>query len=351
MRTLDKYLLREFAWPVLYCFDGFTMLWLVMDLFEHLSDFLQGHATVGQVAHYYLILFPNNFVLILPWSLLLGLLFCLSNLGKHNELVAMRASGVSVFRLAAPLLAVGLAASLLILGVNEAFVPRAIEQSNAFKRVMRGQGQPSEIEKFFFADTAERRDWYARKFNTRTFEMSELVQIYAHNPDNSELRIDAERARWRADGWHFYDVRINGGALITETNFPAIKTSPKRLAVEGKKPDQMTSEELWRYIRTQRRAGHTSRLAGHEVALHYRYAFPLIGVMVVWIGIPLGMRVSRSGPLLGVGSALLLVVAFYFLSHIALALGRSDRITPWLAAWLTNFVFGAVGAVLLARIR
>ncbi len=351
MRILDKYLLREFGWPLLYCFDAFGLLWLVMDLFDNLSDFLRGHATFVQVVRYYLVVFPNAFVLILPWSLLLGLLFCLTNLGKHNEIIAMRAGGVSVLRLAVPLLGVAVAGSLLMFAVNELFVPRSKERAHAIMRSMQRQGPAFTVENFFFTDPVERRDWYARLFNTRTYNMDELVTIVGRNPDGTEMRIDAERARWFRDAWHFYDVRINGGTLIPETNFPAIKTSPKRLAVEGKRPDEMTSTELRRYIRSQRRAGHTNRLAGHEVVLHYRYALPWTCLIVVWLGIPLGMRVSRSGPLLGVGTALLLVVSFYFVTQLALALGRGDRIGAPLSAWLTNIIFAIVGAVLLLRAR
>ena len=69
------------------------------------------------------------------------------------------------------------------------------------------------------------------------------------------------------------------------------------------------------------------------------------------MGIPLGMRVSRSGPLLGVGTALTLVVAFYFLTNITMALGDGGRIPPVVAAWLTNVIFASVGTVLLVRAR
>ena len=351
MRILDRYLLREFAWPLLYCFDAFAMLWVVMDLFDNLSDFLQAHARIGQVLHYYLIVFPNAFVLLMPMSLLLGLLFCLTNLGRHNELTAMRTSGVSLVRISIPFLATGFVASLIVFGVNELFVPRSKERTDSFMSALRGKGQKDAIENFFFTNASERRDWYARRFNTQTSEMEELVQVYERKSDGTEFRIDAERARWDGADWRFYDARINGGPPVAETNFPSINEAPKRLAVEGKKPDQMTSAELRRYIRAQKRVGRTNHLAIYQVTLHYRYAFPLTCLMVVWIGIPLGLRVSRSGPLRGVGIALLLVVAFYFITHITLAIGRGGRISPVLAAWLANAIFAVLGVVLLRRTR
>ena len=358
MRIVDKYLLREFAWPLLYCFDAFAMLMIVIDLFSTLDEFITSHASFTAVLHYYLILFPGMFVLIMPMALLLGLLFCLSNLGRYNELAAMRTSGISLVRLALPLLAIGLAATGAVFAVNELFVPHAREKADAVRASMKGKGERDVLENFFFANTTEHRDWYARRFDTRRFEMDN-AEVHDRKADGTPgVDLYAERARWIDNQWHFFNADVYDHRLepplvvrVTETNFPAFKESPKRLAVEGKQPDQLTSSELRRYIRTQRRANHLTGLAKYEVNLQYRYAFPLTCVIVVLMGIPLGMRVSRAGPLLGVGTALTLVVAFYFLNNITLALGEGGRIPPAAAAWMTNAIFTSVGVVLLFRAR
>jgi lipopolysaccharide export system permease protein len=358
VRIIDKYLLKEFALPLMYCFDAFLMLWIVLDLLDSLSDFIQYHAPLKEVLRYYLIVLPEAIVLILPMSLLLGVLFCLSNLGKHNELIAMRASGMSVMRLAMPLLAIGALATVVVFGINEAFVPRAKERAEAFMSVLRERGDKHVLKNFFYLNATARRDWYVQQFNTHSGEL-EHVEVRQQKPDGSpEIEIFADRASWAGGEWTFYDAQIYTYkqsqptvVSVAETNFPAIRESPKRLALEGRKPDQLTTSEIRRYIRTMRRSGRKTHLAEYEVTLHYRYAFPLTCLLVVWIAIPFGMRVSRRGPLLGVGVALLLVVAFYFMSSITIALGKGERVPPMFAAWLTNVVFGLVGAVLLARAR
>lgn len=358
MRIIDKYLLKEFAVPLMYCFDAFLMLWIVLDLFDNLSDFIQYHAALKDVFRYYLIVLPEAIVLILPMSLLLGVLFCLSNLGKHNELIAMRASGISVGRLAMPLLTIGALATVVVFGINEAFVPRAKERADAFMSILRGKGEKHVLENFFYFNPSDRRDWYVHRFNTHSGEMDH-VEVRQQKPNGTpDLEIFAERARWADGKWTFYNADIYNyiqtqptTVRVAETNFPAIKESAKRLAVEARKPDQLMTSELRRYIRLQKQSGRRARLAEYQVIHDYRYAFPLTCLLVVWIGIPLGMRVSRRGPMLGVGMALLLVVAFYFMSNITLAMGKGERIPPLLAAWLTNAVFGIVGGVLLARVR
>jgi len=357
VRILDKYLLREYAWPLLYCFDAFAMLMIVIDLFATLDDFIQYHAPFGTVVHYYLIKFPEFAVLIMPMALLLGLLFCLANLSKYNELVAMRANGISLMRLAVPLLAIGAAATIAVFIVNELFVPHARGKADALRASVKGKNQPDVLENFFFANTVERRDWYARRFDTRHSEM-DTVEVH-NRKDNGEPDIDvyAESARWIGHQWHFFNADVYDHhatppvAHVAETNFPAFKESPGRLAVEGKNPDDLTTSELRRYIRTQRAANHLTGLARYEVEIQARFARPLTCLIVVLIGIPLGMRVSRSGPLLGVGTALTLVVVFYFLNNITLALGDGGRIPPAAAAWTTNAIFACVGSVLLFRAR
>jgi len=359
VRILDKYLLREFAWPLLYCFDAFAMLMIVIDLFGTLDEFIENHARFSTVVHYYLILFPEMFVHIMPMALLLALLFCLANLSKYNELVAMRASGISLIRLAVPLLAVGFVATIAVFTVDELFVPHSREQADALRASVKGRSARDWLlENFFFDNTVDHRDWFARRFDTRQFEMDN-VEVHDRK-ENGAPKIDvyAESARWMDGQWHFFNATVYNYdrdppsvVSVPETNFPALRESPKRLAVEGKKPNQLTTRELRRYINAQRRARHLAGLAKYEVELQTRYAFPMTCLIVVLIGIPLGMRVSRSGPLLGVGTALTLVVSFYFLNYITLAFGNGGRIPPVVAAWMTDAIFAAVGVVLLVRAR
>lgn len=358
MRLIDKYLLKEFLLPVLYCFDAFLMLFIVQDLLNNLGDFLQYHAKLLQIIQYYLIVLPEAFVMMLPMALLLAALFCLSNLGKNNELIAMRASGISVLRLAAPFLGVGCVATVVMFLVNESFVPRGKDRAEAFMTELRGKGSRETVNNFFFKNIGEHRDWYARAFNTRTKQLVS-VEVHQFHPDGTpRFDVFAPVAVWTNSVWRFddaalYDYTVPGDKVtrVAATNFPAFNELPRQLALEGRKPEQLLTRELRRHIQTLQQTRRTHKLRDYQVALHYRYAFPVTCLIVIWLAIPLGMRVSKRGALLGVGVALVLVVAFYFLTNIALALGKGDHLPPALAAWLTNGIFAAVGAGLLLRAR
>jgi lipopolysaccharide export LptBFGC system permease protein LptF len=123
------------------------------------------------------------------------------------------------------------------------------------------------------------------------------------------------------------------------------------LALEGRDPERMTTSELRRFVEAQRARKSGGRTKAYEVEWHNRYAFPVLPLMVVWLAVPLGMRVSRSGPLLSIGASLLLVVAYYFISHFSAAAGGGGRISPVMAAWLPNVIFGCVGVFLFWRAR
>ncbi len=332
------------------------MLWIVVDLLGTLDDFLEHHIPFAQVLRYYLMWFPEALVQIIPMSLLLGLLFCLSNLGRRNELLAMRAGGVSLWRLAVPLLGVGVGASLVVLVLNNFFVPAAHARTRALRNVFHGKTATDQVRNIFYMDLVHHRDWYAVSYNSAT-RVLENLEIHEHTAAGGPLcDIYAERAQWIDRQWHFFNVEVqeqtpDAQVLLrhaAETNFPALTDPPRQLLLQNKRPDEMTSGDLRRFIRTRRP---TRQLAIYRVTLHYRYAFPWSCLMVAWIAVPLGMSTRRSGALRSVGLALGLVVAFYFVTNIALAYGDAGKIEPVLAAWLANLLLAVVGGVLFLRLR
>jgi len=360
VRILNRYLLREFLLPFFYCLDAFALLWLVMDLFGRLDDFIEAKVTFFQAVRYYLVLFPEAFVQIIPMALLLGLLFSLANLARHNELLAMRAGGVSLIRLAAPLWGIGLAATIVVFAINEIFVPGAREKANTLMKIYRGKATPDMVENIFFTNLSAHRDWYIPRLNTRTGELL-APEVHERNPDGSPRRdIFAQRAFWNGSQWIFQavDVYDHTAAVspppverFQQMTFPQLNETPQRLVTENKLPVEMTSRELRRTMRAFDRAGHRHRTAPLRATLHHRYAFPATCFFVIWIGLPLGLQTRRSGALLSVGTALILVVAYYIVSQITFKLAAGGHLPAPLAAWLANLAFLVGGGVLLWRVR
>ena len=119
MRLLDRYLLRELLLPLGFCLSGFLVLWAASDLLTRLSDWQEAKMTAFDIAQYYVFAAPDILIILLPVALLLALLYALTHHAKHNEITAMRAAGISLWRLSAPYLTVGLLLSVLTFGVSE----------------------------------------------------------------------------------------------------------------------------------------------------------------------------------------------------------------------------------------
>src|ERR1700704_1477006 len=131
MRLLDRYLLRELLIPLGYCLCGFLIFWVFSDLFTSLADFQKKKLLPWDIAEYYLVSTPEFLVVVLPVALLLALLYALTNHARHHEITAIRAAGVSLWRLCLPYFAVGFLAAIALFVLNEYCVPDGAEWANA----------------------------------------------------------------------------------------------------------------------------------------------------------------------------------------------------------------------------
>src|SRR5947209_16741724 len=141
MRLLDRYLLREFLIPLGYCLCGFLTLWIFFDLFAELNSFQSKKLHGTDIAEYYLVNMPETLAVILPITVLLALLYTLTNHARHHEITAIRAAGVGLWRLCLPYLGVGLAASFGLFALNELCVPNGNEAAEQILN-RRAQRQP-----------------------------------------------------------------------------------------------------------------------------------------------------------------------------------------------------------------
>src|SRR3954466_12148532 len=131
MRLLDRFLLRELVIPLSYCLGGFLMFWITFQLFqEDMAKFHRLHLLGSDIVEYYLVLLPEMLVTTFPFALLLALLYALTNHARHHEITAMRAAGISLWRICIPYFAVGFVFSLLSFWLNEKFAPTAKERAD-----------------------------------------------------------------------------------------------------------------------------------------------------------------------------------------------------------------------------
>ena len=192
----------------------------------------------GNVVSYYWIRIPEFLSTILPITLLLALLYTLTHLAKHNELIAMRAAGVSWWRLCTPYFLIGVILSLALFAINEKWGARSAETASNYMDQHR-KGSTSSIDQAwhdqaFFQNLRDKRQWVVRKYNTETFEMLHPFVVYEDSQSN-EYRIQAKSAIWTNSVWTFYDAdeirfEISNG---TKGSFQQSFKSPSQAGIQG----------------------------------------------------------------------------------------------------------------------
>jgi lipopolysaccharide export system permease protein len=375
MRLLDRYLLRELLVPLGYCLCGFLLFWISSDLFVTLGDFQKKGLLALDIGEYYLVMLPEFLVLVLPIALLLALLYALTNHARNQEITAIRAAGVSLWRLSLPYFGVGLLASLALFVANEFWAPTTDDRAKAIlKRHLAPDPHapaPNEYRNLCFENTRDGRRWRIGVYNTQTGEMVE-PGVYPSARDGSKLwELRAERAR-RVNGvWTFYNaVAFKEAADTNSPPVPTLRTNelavpeftetPEEISSEIKIRDSMTLraakkadvpiKDILNYMRLHPQLSRSDRYWLHT-KLEGRLAAPWTCVVVVLIAIPFGAAGGRRNVYVGVASSIVICFSYFVLLQLGLALGTSGRVSPWLAAWFPNLFFGIVGLWMTARIR
>jgi len=373
MRLLDRYLLRELCVPLAYCLGGFLIFWISFDLFGELEEFQDAGLSVAEVARYYLVKTPELLVTVLPVALLLALLYALTNHGRHNEIIAMRAAGLSLARISLPYLAVGLALSLVLFYLNERLVPDSSQRAAAIKKGAPKDGENDDWQKLVnFRNASEKRIWNILAFNTATHQLIE-PHVGWSLPDGTRKQLIAETGGRTNGSWVFYDLELYsyppGVDFDREawrplrTNLlvlPELTETPEDIqlqlkfqnmsAVEAAKRTQLSLEEI-AYLREQLELNPRDRSL-LETQYHARLAQPWTCLVVALVALPFGANTnSRRNVLVGVASSIFIVFVYFFLLRIGLALGTGGYIPSWLAAWLPNACFAAFGLFLTWKIK
>lgn len=372
VRLLDRYLLRELMVPLLYCLGGFLIFFISADLMNELP-MLQGKGLNGwDIAEYYFYKTPELLPIVLPMGLLLAMLFALAQHNKHHELVAIRAAGVSLWRLAAPYLAVGVAASALLFVASEVIGPRMQEAAedvlNRYQTKLEQQTELQWRRDVNFNNDVAGHEWKIGAYGLLSHEMLR-VNVTWTGADNIRRVLFANRGAYVNGVWHFTDAELwayeppNIDPARARTNllvFPELNESPRLIKSELKinsmstlrsaKKLRFTLAEILDYQRLHPRLT-GSKADELNTQFHGRLAAPFTCFVVVLLALPFGAAPGRRNVAIGVGVSIAIGFAFFVLSRLTLVLGTGGHVPGWLAGWAPNVIFAAVGLELTRRLR
>ena len=361
-RKADRYIARRFSAIILSAIISFVVIFVCVDAFDNFRRWVGNDVTPLIFLKYYAYGLPYIIVLVLPIAVLLGSLFLVSSLARNNELLAMRAAGISIPRILLPMLLVGAMASIFELGIGDFIVADALHKQSIVERV--------EIEGREPIDYSMRNNFAYRSpdgiildidfFNEETGTMSNVTAEW-FNTDSSgkyvEKRIDAAKLVWdnAAGYWMAIDAvernfEGNGVVIYCSTDtleIPELTAHPEFIATRQKPHEEMNIFELHSYIDRERSAGRDIRSA--LVELYLKFLFPLSNIIMVLVGAPLALRNSKSGKASSFGISILLAFIFFSLLRLGQSLGYKGILSPFIAASLAEAVFLAFGLFMLFR--
>ncbi len=352
---LFRYMLFDFVIVLGSFLVGCFILFLVFSLMDELSEFLDAKSPFPEMARYFLYLQSDNILRILPISLLLATVKCLSTMSKHNEMSALRAAGVSIFQACIPflLVAVGLAAGQLF--ISEYLSPTARRQTRAIKRRVEAYGRTGgELEPLLtFRNSADNRTWAMRSFS-RNGELTN-VSIRQTRADGSvewELfartgRFDRQAQVWvfrRARRTRFDEQGIPYGANreVPELSLE-LSERPRgiRFFFRLRVSEELPARELHDILHEDSLRLPPRTVALLKTAFYDRLVAPLTCIIAVLLGIPLAAATRRTGSMKGFVVAAFLLGAYYMSARFFVVLGSKGILPAVVAAGLAPVIFGA----------
>lgn len=359
MRILDKYLLKTFCMPWLTCVLGFSFMFVIVDLVESLERFVDNGISGFQMILYYLRFLPSIWSYVGPITLLLGLLYALYHLTRNNEVIAMRASGISLYRVLFPFIILGIGISIFSTWISNTVAPRNLAWTENFFGKW-GNDEEILLKQLRFKEPEAGRTWNIGTLNPETGDIS-AVLIYQYRANkNLEYTLQAEKAFFRDDYWFFQNASVQkhsdlgfkqGRAEEYELlPKPTFRESPERIVRDTKKFEFLTTAEL-RSFEKDRESLSERTIAHIRTEIAIRKGHPWLCLVTILLAVPFGTTTARKGVFKGVAYCLLLFFVLYFMMSFFKALGFAGSVPPWVAGWTPTLVFGTVGIFLLRRLR
>jgi LPS export ABC transporter permease LptF/LPS export ABC transporter permease LptG len=355
---LDRYVARVWVGKFVLVAVAFWALFVLVQFSDLVDDIQQNRVKGKVVLNYFAFQAPFTVHLMIPVAVLMAVLITFGVMGRRNEITAMKAGGVSVYRAALPALTLGAGAALFMFGMSEWVLPPMNKAAETYFNIIKGRPPRS-------TDMLQRR-WIlgpdGRMYHYDYFEPRPEgavlygLSVYDTDPKVWDLRdlLFAGRASWNGVA---YDLergwRRSFGEETVFRSFPTARTReiepPSYFGQEERKADTLRFAELRSHIHALETLG--LDVIPLRVQLHRKVSFPIVCVVMTLIGIPFAFVVARKGALYGIASSIVIAIVYWACIAIFDALGNHAALPPLLAAWAPNLLFGAAGLYMMLTLE
>lgn len=365
MKTLDRYILKEILGPFFFGLGAFTILFFSVETLIGVARMIsEAEAPFSLVLEYLGCRLPQVLVFTFPMATLMASLLAFGRLSGEAELTALRASGISFFRIATPALIFFFLLSCFSYWMNDAVVPGRMKR--AYEILLNSQKEDI-IQKTLFTTPRLLKNGmeqmvYAHRFDLEERSLNGVYILYFF--ENMRRReVYAEKARWTGEEWELSGMRTveydreqkpvyeasaeEGWTGLQPDEAPP---SPDELSERKLRPEEMTRSELKKALQVLRSEGDPdlkSKIDRYRVMLHQKASLPWVSFIFATFAIPLGVRPHRSSKSMGLGLSLVFILVYYVLMTVGMVLGEAGTLDPQAGAWLPNIIFGCLGVIFL----
>jgi LPS export ABC transporter permease LptG len=357
----DRYVYRLFLTSFGICAGGLGVIWLITDLSDNLTDIVHASDPLGTLFAFYGVQIPTVAVFLLPYILLLSVLYCLGKMSTSREIISMIQTGRSVTRVVRPLILAGTMATALCIIFNYHWAPSGEAQQKIILDSALGRA-PNQAENVLYYNDTARRLWKIGAFPADPMLVAPLrnVAITRKAADGTLIaRLLIPKATWNRDShvWTFEDVQVisfvkDDPPVITRLTEPMIVSdwpeTPWQLIKPGLPAPNLGIPDLRSWLLSNSEQVWVNRRP-YLTQWHYRWAQPFVCIITVLLAAPLGIVFSRRGASGGVAVAIFLCAGMLLFSRVALAIGDAGYVPPIAAAWATNIAFGILALFLMQR--
>ena len=358
-RTLHRYVVREYLKIFSLSLSSLILIYVIVLFFQKMDLIIKYQAPFYLIFEYLLYRIPEViFQWILPYAVLLATLLTLGGLSRHSEITAMKAGGVSLYRITFPLLFIALLISLCSFLGNDYLVPYTNQKTQYLLDVKVRKERPSGFFKNY-------KIWYRSDqhvFNIQLVnpqkKILEGLTLYQFdNHFTCTQRIDAREAKWMDGKWKLYDGAMRdfreGGSiqmtLFKEMEFSFPENWESFQTIE-RQSGEMSYAELRTYIQKIQSAGYDA--TRYLVDLYSKLSYPFLNLIMVLIGIPFALKTGRSGGVaISIGISVMIGFAYGVTFYIFLSFGKSGILSPFLSSWIPTLLFGLAGIFTLMSVR
>lgn len=366
MRILDRYITKSLVGIFIASILGFFFLYLLVDIFSNLGDFLEQKAALEVVLKYYVYFLPVIFSQTAPFACLIAVLFSLGRLNNNNEITAIRCAGLNFWQITRPIIYFGLIVSAVIFTVNEKIAPQATAISSRIREeklsLRKGPREKREIIHNLTFYGLKNRLFFVDIFDPNNSTLEGITILEQDRKQNLRAKIVALKGSWLADRWKFQQCQIfyfdangqmNDQIEYFEEKNMDISESPQDFLRQRIQVSSMNIHQLREYIMRFSESGAAAILNGLEVDLNQRVAYPFSNLAIMFVGMPFVLQTKRRKGMTFTQMGIFISIAFlyYVINAISLAFGKGMILSPLISAWMANIIFFLTAAYLTIKIR